>query len=255
MPEQHPGSFGPAQPSRQPDHQGWPHDFGPPTGPAAYPPPPPVTFPPPVAAARSDRNWLGVASLVLGLLGGGILGAIFGGFGVSAANQGRATNKTMAVWGLVLNIGMPVLLLGIFLVVGLTTDEFDKDRVPYDQVAVGECVQEPSGWDGETTDEAFSTFTRVPCAEEHWAQVYHRERLPGDSYPGDDELIALSDQVCFSEDAMAAIAPEHFDEAYVYYFVPSREGWSSAHRAVVCVTFGSGGPLTESWVGSSNPTA
>lgn len=54
---------------------------------------------------------MGIAGLVLGiislLLFGfilGILAIIFSSIGIQRANNGQATNKTMAIWGLVLGI-------------------------------------------------------------------------------------------------------------------------------------------------------
>jgi len=81
------------------------------TGPVAPPPPPP----PPVSRPRpgenvTQTNGLATASLVLGILSlvlfftfvvAWVLAVIFGGIGVSRANQG-APNRSMAVAGLVL---------------------------------------------------------------------------------------------------------------------------------------------------------
>lgn len=94
-------------------------------------PPPPPSFPPapafgaptstgnypygvaPGGMGAPPRNGMGVAALVLGILSLfsycfgpilGILAVIFGGLGISRANQGSATNKGMATAGLVMGI-------------------------------------------------------------------------------------------------------------------------------------------------------
>jgi len=65
--------------------------------------------------AVKPKNGMGIASLVLGIvmivLGAlpfiwitGVLGIIFGAIGINRAKSGQATNKTMAIWGLVLSI-------------------------------------------------------------------------------------------------------------------------------------------------------
>ncbi|NTV40466.1 MAG: hypothetical protein HGA51_11015, partial [Demequinaceae bacterium] len=221
---------------------------GPQAYPSAYPPPYPSAYAASAGGARPDRNWMGITSLVLGLLGGGLLGAIFGGLGISAAKEGRATNKTMATWGLVLNIAIPVLLVGGFVVMGIVSGGLSDDQVRYDKVAVGECVQTPPGWNDEGKDFEVQYFTRVACDEEHWGQVYHRGPLGGGAYPSDDELMALSEEACYSEEGMAKIVPEHFDEAYVAYFFPTRDAWNSYDRSVVCFTFDGEHALSESWV-------
>lgn len=68
------------------------------------------------AAGPAPSNGMGVTGLVTGLIGAclawvpgigfilGVLGVVFGGIGWHYANQGRATNKGMAIAGLVLGI-------------------------------------------------------------------------------------------------------------------------------------------------------
>jgi len=165
-----------------------------------------------------------------------------------AANEGRATNKTMAIWSLVLNLALPVLLVGGFLVGGLASGGLADDQVPYNKLAVGECVKEPAGWTGDDKGFGVRNFTRVTCDQEHWGQVYHRALVPGSEYPSDDERVALSEEACYSEQAMAKIAPEHFDEAYVYPFFPTEAAWDRFDRTAICFVFDDDHSLAESWV-------
>jgi hypothetical protein len=216
----------------------------PPSGPIAYPP----AYPPPLGGVRVDKNWMGITSLILGLLGGGVLGAIFGGLGISAAKEGRATNRTMAIWGLVLNITVPVLLVTGFLVTAVTTGGLSDDQVLYTKIAVGECVKEPAGWNNEGKVISVRYFTRVACDKPHWGQVYYRGVLESDSYPAHDQMVTLSEDACYSDPAMAKIVPEHFDQAYVTYFYPTREAWKNFDHSVVCLTFDHDHSLAESWV-------
>ena len=107
-------------------------------GPAAYPPPgqpqpgyqqpgypaasypaaayPPQAYPPPYYAAAQPQNGMGTAALVLGIIGVvlffaiwppfilGILAIIFGAVGLGRAKRGVATNRGVAMAGLVLGI-------------------------------------------------------------------------------------------------------------------------------------------------------
>lgn len=87
----------------------------------ATPPLPPTSQPwaPPTypgsnaygARPTTPRNGMGIAGLVLGILSLliagfilGILAIIFSSIGIQRANSGEATNKNMAIWGLVLGI-------------------------------------------------------------------------------------------------------------------------------------------------------
>jgi len=246
--------YGPP-PSGEPIGYGTPPPYPYPAGvasPSAYPPAFPPPYPPayasPLQSTREDRNWMGTTSLVLGLMGGGILGAVFGALGISAANEGRASNKKTAVWGLVLNLTMPVLVVGGFLVMGLAAGGLSDDRVDYADLAVGECVQEPLGWNDAGRELPSRNVTRIPCSEPHWGQVYHRARLAFGAYPGDDGVEAAAAEECYSDAAMGNILDAHFDDAYVTYLTPTEETWRAADRSVVCLTFDRDHTADDSWV-------
>ena len=86
---------------------------------AGYPLPPGYGFPP--APTALPRNGMGTAALVLGIIAAvtfftgwgvilGILAIIFGGVGMGRASRGEATNRGMAVAGLVLGIASFILM-------------------------------------------------------------------------------------------------------------------------------------------------
>jgi hypothetical protein len=78
--------------------------------------------------AAQPQNGMGIAALVLGILGligclplvGGILGIVFGRMGMAKSDQGLATNGGMAKAGFV--IGVIALVLGVlgFLLIAVT---------------------------------------------------------------------------------------------------------------------------------------
>ena len=100
----------------------------PPPPPPATPPPPPMV-PAPGPAAAGSKNWMGILSLVAGILG--ILGACCGFFGLlwpavaiivgvlskKAAANGEATNGNLGNIGFILGIvgAVIALLVGIVL--------------------------------------------------------------------------------------------------------------------------------------------
>jgi len=110
-----------------------------PVAPPPFSTAPPVGAPPnvvsyPYASAPGSmggppRNGMGVAALVLGILSLvsycfgpilGLLAIIFGGVGISRANQGSATNKGMATAGLVMGI-IGLVLWGIVLLAAMAS--------------------------------------------------------------------------------------------------------------------------------------
>ncbi|MEJ2854734.1 MULTISPECIES: MmpS family transport accessory protein [unclassified Saccharothrix] len=94
----------------------------------SYPQPPMAQYPPPMAP-RPPQNGLGTAGFVLGLLGLlfsfipiiglvawplVILGLVLGGLGAAKASRGLATNKGLAVAGVVLSaVGLVVCILWV----------------------------------------------------------------------------------------------------------------------------------------------
>ncbi|RIJ70890.1 DUF4190 domain-containing protein [Nakamurella silvestris] len=90
--------------------------------PAGYPANPYIGYPP---AANPPQNGMGTAGLVLGIIAVvlsfsgwgpivlGTLAIIFGGIGLSRANNGLATNRSSAMAGLVLGI-ISIALLVVF---------------------------------------------------------------------------------------------------------------------------------------------
>ena len=80
------------------------------------------------AGTGAPQNGLGIAALVLGIVGltvgwcsygiVSILAIIFGAIGIKKANQGLATNKAMAQWGMWLGIVGVAIGLILTLLVG-----------------------------------------------------------------------------------------------------------------------------------------
>ncbi|RRR96432.1 DUF4190 domain-containing protein [Glycomyces terrestris] len=109
---------------------------------AAAPPPPP---PPPYNGdgplyAQQERNGLGKAALVLGIIAValsfvpglnafswplGVLAIIFGAIGWSRANKGQATNRNAAIAGLVLGIVSFFTFCLIYVLIGAGTATYD----------------------------------------------------------------------------------------------------------------------------------
>lgn len=237
-----------------PPYQGAPYQAAqypppPPYGAAQYPPPPPGMSPVAMGqAATTERNWMGITSLILGCLGGGILGIVFGALGMSAAKQGRATNKTMATWGFALNIAVPFLLLGAFLATGALAGAFDSNRVEYEDLAIGDCIQEPPGWSDDGSDLDDLQVAKVECSAEHWGQLYYSAPLTGADYPGDDEEATQAEDLCFSDAAAANIAPERLNDAFAYYIMPTEEAWGYGDRDAFCFVSDENHTALGSWV-------
>lgn len=110
-----PPSDGPQPGDRIPDD----HDPWRPPPPGATPPPRWEPYPMPPLPAPQSRNGMGITALVLGIVGvvlglliilfwmswlPALLAVVFGSVGLSQARRGRATNKGMALAGVILGV-------------------------------------------------------------------------------------------------------------------------------------------------------
>ncbi len=212
----------------------------------------PGSYPTPYAVAprgsATDKNWLGTASLVLSIVGVWVLGLIFGILGISAAKSGRANNRAMSIWGT--SISVAWVLACVTAVVALSSAHVSifGDRSPYSQLAVGDCIQKPLGWEDAGSDLRASQATKVSCDTRHWGQVYFRDTVSGSSYPGDAAVKARAEQLCSSATAAANIAPEHVDQVVISYIMPSAKSWVADNRSVICFASNKQHTLTSSWV-------
>lgn len=95
-------------------------------------------------------------------------------------------------------------------------------------IKVGDCFLDDFG--PET-----SSVKTVPCDEPHVYEAYARFDLSDGDYPGDDELIRLSNEGCSERLAKFAGVDQDDTSLEVTYLFPSQESWeSTGDRAVTC---------------------
>lgn len=243
---------------RMPDAPPVYHQGMPPPPPTGMPmPPPPMQF-----RGSTERNWMGIVSLVLGLLGGGLLGLGFGIAGLSAVKAGRATNRTMAIWGIVLNCTMWIAYLSFFgalaaldevsngdpyglepdggPVVG-GPDELPEGYVDWSLIAVGDCFQQPMA-----ASEGIYGLNVVPCDGPHYGEVYFVDELARQAFVSDEHVIGLVDTQCMSDAATAGIATDRLSELVPDFYYPLRDSWDAGDRTFHCFVRSGFGSLYES---------
>lgn len=158
-------------PTNGPDQNPW----GPPssTPPGSTPPAaPPVGIPGMPPPFQQPRNGLGVAALVLGIVGLlfaftpitfwlgailGILGLVFGIVGMGRASKGEATNKGVAIAGLILGAIAIVVSIVWLIVVVVFVDQAKKDLEELDKQLDSTAAPAEPGADSAPTEEAEPT--------------------------------------------------------------------------------------------------
>ncbi len=194
--------------------------------------------------ASTERNWMGIASIILGLLGGGVIGVVLGWLGVVAAREGRATNGRTARAGVILNIVAMVVLVGVAIVAMDMASSRGSSQNAWSSLAVGNCVNQSPG---AKNNSQVTMPKRVSCQDAHWGQVYFKATATGDAYPGGSALTKQAN-VCVSKMAIANVDPVHFADVYPTIIVPTEESWAARDRTIVCVLSNAENSVTGSWV-------
>ncbi len=165
----------------------------PPNQPPPTPPPPPGPRPDVhPQTPRRGTDGFAIASLVFGLIGGILLGLIFGVVALRRIRRRGGDGRGLAIAGIVLSCVWTVLIgVGAILVAMESADRSAAGAVtaPGDvsvlDLRVGDCVTSlPRG-------EVF-TVGVTPCSNPHVGEVYEVASLPPGPWPGADEVDRLT---------------------------------------------------------------
>lgn len=212
-----------------------------------HPPPGPSSF-----GSKPGTNGLAIAALIFGIIGGSLLGIIFG---IIALRQIRRTGQNgrgLAIAGLILS-GIWIVVVAIVVVIALTTTA-QRDPVT-GTVAAGGDVAATSLQVGDCVNNLrdstnLLSLPAVPCAQPHEGEVFAVFDLPAGPFPGADAVKKTVTSECSSR--FAPYAPHSTDpDPGLFSVYPQQQNWDDNDRQVVCIaTPGSGGTSTGSIRGS-----
>jgi hypothetical protein len=219
---------------------------------------------------------MGVTSLVLGVTvcGAGLLGAIFGHLGLAACRRGEATNRGLALAGVIVNYSMIGLgLVGLAIAAatggdvgrsatpthtsGFATQNADPTSAPavdaaaghpldtslavshywYD-LALGDCVSAFHAAEPDASGEyPFVDPIVVPCSESHYGEVYAVAAIGGTEAPNDAIVQAHIAQLCEGSAFTDYVGVSDYYESSLYYDVlyPNSAAWADGGNEMVCV--------------------
>jgi hypothetical protein len=235
----------------------------------------------PAAVQQAPRNGLGIAALILGIIGVvigiipfffwlagilGVIGLILGFVGRGRAKRGEATNGTMALWGIITSAVAVVVSIAILIAWEDLRVEFragpentgSPDETPAPTQAqetaapgagevdvldlrVGDCLAD-SPTGGE---EVIFTVETVPCSEPHSGEIYAVVTLPEGDFPGDEAVVAQAEESCTAEFESFVGLPYEESVLYFTYLHPSDEqSWIAGNHLVTCSVFDPAGDTT-----------
>ncbi|MDQ0686032.1 hypothetical protein QFZ56_004995 [Streptomyces achromogenes] len=184
-------------------------------------------------------NGVAIASLVLGILcflpG---VGLVLGIVALAQIRRRGERGRGMAIAGAVLScVGLA--LWTLMLATGGASDFWQGFKEGASggagssfSLAKGDCFDVP----GDSFGTDVYDVDEVPCSGEHDAEVFATIPLSGSVYPGEDKVVDVADDKCFTLRHAYAMDPWALtEEVDVYYLTPTSESWSWGDREITCV--------------------
>ncbi|MCZ2263682.1 septum formation family protein [Isoptericola sp. QY 916] len=260
-PSPEPAPTEPPAPYAQPGSPalGSPYDQQGPYGgrPTPYAQPAPYGAPSPYGQPAPGTDGLSIAALITGILG---ISPVALGLGIAGMRRTRRTGQSgrgLAIAGVVLGaLG----ILGWLLVVGLvvlaaTNDEFQEgfsqgfeesyaDRTGAN-LNLGDCFELPA----DATD--LTGIVAVDCTSPHGAELVGVDELTDAEYPGEDSVVATTEDFCFEEFADYVGTDYDASGLDMMYLYPTEASWTFGDRRLMCWAQNpDGSPLEASVQGS-----
>ncbi len=242
--------------------------YTPPPGHGGYPPPAGVGYgapsysPPP----SQGTNGFAIAALIFGIIGGALLGFIFGFIALSQTKRTGQNGRGMAIAGIVLSALWTVgLLLLIILAVASSTPSgpvtpttfptasptaeptteppvttAPSTAISATELQVGDCLNDLTN----STD--VSSLPSVDCTQPHQGEVFAVFDLPPGPYPGADGVDDLVSKGCNARLAEYSPGAPSDDAVGLFSVYPLEQNWERGDREVVCIAKATSGTTTGS---------
>jgi hypothetical protein len=205
--------------------------------------------PPPYPPQRKGTNGFAIASLIFGVLGGILLGLIFGFVALAQIRRRGQGGKGLAIAGISLSGVWFLVIVSIAVIAALNsgTDPSNPTAstaaggdVKVQQLKTGQCLN------GLEESSAIRNLPVVPCAQPHEGEVFAVFELADGDYPGDQAVAKLAEDGCV--DRLETSAPKAADnpDLEIYFLHPTRSSWRLGDQGVTCVAMSSTGKVTGS---------
>jgi hypothetical protein len=209
------------------------------------------------ASAPGKANGFAVASLILGLLGITVIGAVAGiVLGILALGQIRRTGQRgrgLAIAGLAFSALWLVLIGAYFVLHGgknpspppastghsssptpgpSSTASHGPLSTNVFALRPGQCFQNPPA---SQTVLGVTYVTVVPCSTPHNAQAFVQFNATGTSYPGVDALKRQADTGCHGRIRKSVQTSKIKNSMTLHYLYPLQSSWTSGHKTITCL--------------------
>jgi Domain of unknown function (DUF4190)/Septum formation len=247
-------------PSWPPVPPGWPMWIADDSAPGGgLPAAPPVEFPYQAYAygappPKARTNGFAITAFVLGLIGGTILGIIFGIISLVQIRRNGQRGRGLAIAGIVFSciwlvIGVAIIASGGLSITpkgsagGNSTGPIHSTRqINIYSLRPGDCFQNPPA---SQTTLGVTNVTAVPCTVAHNARAYAQFDATNASYPGSRALITEAQSGCQSRESVlnkSAIT----STMTLHFLYPLPNSWAAGRRTITCLVVGKTKDLTSS---------
>ena len=203
-------------------------------------------------SAEPGTNGFAIASLIFGIIGGALLGFIFGFIALSQTKRTGQGGRGLAIAGLILSA---MWTIGLVLADHPGDHDFRHTATPAarspragasrpPQLKVGDCVNDLH------TSTDVQSLPGVPCAQSHEGEVFAVFDLPSGVYPGQAAVREQAGTEC--NDRLAAYSPSALNNPSLglVTLYPQQQSWEGGDRGVVCIATDKTGPTTGSIQGT-----
>jgi serine/threonine-protein kinase len=242
--------------------------YTPPPGHGGYAPPAGIGYGAPSYAAPPSQgtNGFAIAALIFGIIGGALLGFIFGFIALSQTKRTGQNGRGMAIAGIALS-GLWTLGLVLLVVLAATsstpsgpvtptaeptaaapttsapTTSASPTAISATDLQVGDCLN------GLTDSTDVSSLPSVPCAQPHEGEVFAVFDLPPGPYPGAAGVDDLVSKGCNARLADYSPSAPADDAVGLFSVYPLEQNWNRDDREVVCIAKATSGTTTGSLKG------
>ena len=184
----------------------------------------------------TSRNWMGIVALISGIIGFVIGGIVFGILGLSAVKNGKANNRGMSIWGIVLSIIWVVIGVGAIIALAVFASTVENSAA---HAKVGDCYV-------STVSSEELTYVNPDfgeCTADTTAEVYFVTTFEGASTPDDPTFTDELWNQCTADTATENVDADLAADYYVEYYVPYADTWDTDPHTIVCALSTDGGPV------------
>jgi hypothetical protein len=200
--------------------------------------------------AVTATSGLAIASLVLGILGGAVLAAIFGIVALGKIRDTGQKGRGLAIAGIILSCVWVVVAVAAVVTshghakgasnaqVGTNVSQSaaasSSGVVNVHGLAVGNCFT-------ASPTQPVTSVTLIPCREAHGEQVFAVWEVAGSSYPGN--LYQVAGQGCEERRASLTASASSLEISDLH---PGQASWAEGDRVVYCLIISPAADLTSS---------